>query len=204
LRKGLVVAQVTLSLLLLVGSGLFLRSLNALLHVDPGFVVEHLVSFDLDPLLAGYKADRAKQLGTEIAARLTATPGVQSAVFAFISLLGHGGWGMSLTIEGEHLTPSGRIFSLCNAVSPTYFDTMGMRFVAGRGIRDSDQRSGERTKDWPYRVAVVNETFVKRYFGTANPIGRHFGLNNDPGTPTNIEIVGVIKDAKYRDLREDP
>jgi len=204
LRKGLVIAQVTLSLLLLVGSGLFLRSLNALLHVDPGFVVDHLVAFNLDPLLAGYKADRGKQLETEVAARLASSPGVKSAAFAFINILAHGGWGMSLTIEGDHLNPTGKVRSLCNAVSPTYFDTLGMRLIAGRGFRDSDQRVGERTKDWPYRVGVVNETFVKQYFGNANPIGRHIGLDNDPGTPTNIEIVDVIKNAKYRNLREDP
>jgi predicted permease len=204
LRKGLVVVQVALSLLLLVGAGLFLRSLNKLLQIDPGFVPEHLVAFNLDPALAGYPVDRSKQIATEIRQRLNGTPGVQAAAFAFFGVLQGGSWGMGLTIEGEHLNPSGRVFSLCNAVSTGYFDTMGTKLVAGRAFRDSDARTGPRTDGWPYRVAVVNETFVKRYFGTANPIGRRFGFGRNPGTPTTVEIVGVVKDALYTGVREEP
>jgi predicted permease len=204
LRKGLVVAQVALSLLLLVGSGLFLRSLNALLHVDPGFVVDHLVAFNLDPQLAGYKVDRSKQTAADLVQRLNSTAGVRSAGFAFVSVLNGGAWGMSISIEGEHLTPNGRLFTLCNAISPTYFDTMGSRLVAGRAFRESDQRTGPRVDSWPYRTGIVNETFARRYFGNANPLGRHVGLGDNPGTPTPIEIVGVVKDAKYRSIREEP
>jgi predicted permease len=81
---------------------------------------------------------------------------------------------------------------------------MGMTMVAGRNFRESDARTGARVEGWPYRVGVVNETFVKRYFGQANPIGRHIGFGDAPGTPTPIEIVGIVKDAKYRGLREEP
>jgi predicted permease len=202
LRKGLVVAQVALSLLLLVGAGLFLRSLNKLLHVDPGFATDHLVAFNLDPQLAGYPVERSKQIAKELTQRLKTTPGVQSAAFAFFGVLTEGAWGMNVTIDGEHLRPSARLFSLCNAVSPGYFDTMGMRLAAGRAFRDSDARTGPRVEGWPYRAGVVNETFVQRYVGTANPIGRHIGLGDNPGTATPIEIVGVVKDAKYRNIRE--
>jgi predicted permease len=203
LRKGLVVAQVALSLLLLVGAGLFLRSLNKLLHIETGFVADHLVAFTIEPSVAGYPVERSKQIATEIRRRLSGTPGVQSSAFAFFGVLNGGAWGMSLTIEGDHLNPGGRLTSLCNAVSPGYFDTMGTRLVAGRAFRDSDVRGGPRVEGWPYRVAVVNETFVRRYFGNANPIGRRFGFGTNPGTPTGIEIVGVVKDAMYTGVRAD-
>jgi predicted permease len=203
LRKGLVVAQVAVSVLLLVGSGLFLRSLNELLHVDPGFVVDRVVSFEVQPSLAGYNADRSKQAASEIVQRLNAAPGVRSSTFAFIRILEGGAWGMAISIEGEHLTPNGRMFSLVNAISPSYLDTLGMHLVAGRNFRDSDQRTGPRTEGWPYRSAIVNETFAHRYFGNTNPLGRRIGFGDGPGTVTGMTIVGVVKDAKYRDMRED-
>jgi len=176
--------------------------LNKLLHVDPGFATDHLVAFNLDPQLAGYPVQRSKQIAKELTQRLNTTPGVQSAAFAFFGVLTEGAWGMNVTIDGEHLRPSARLFSLCNAVSPGYFDTMGMRLAAGRAFRDGDARTGPRIEGWPYRAGVVNETFVRRYFGTANPLGRHIGLGDNPGTATPIEIVGVVKDAKYRNIRE--
>ncbi len=204
LRKGLVVAQVAVSLLLLIGSGLFLRSLNKLLHVDPGFRAENLVSFHLDPPLAGYSLQRSKDMVQTLMQRFSTTPGVRSSAFAFFGVLEGGAWGMTLTIEGDHLNPSGRLSGLCNAVSPGYFDTMGMRLIAGRDFRDSDSRTGGRVEGgWPYRAGIVNEAFVKRYFGQANPLGRRVGLGDEAGAPTPIEIVGVVKDAKYRNMRED-
>jgi predicted permease len=204
LRKGLVVAQVALSLLLLIGAGLFLRSLDKLLSVNTGFTTSNLVAFGLEPGLAGYKTDRSKQVAQELVQRLNAIPGVRSSAYSFVSILGGGAWGMTLSIEGEHLRPSSRLNSLVNAISPGYFSTMGMTLVAGRDVRESDARSGPRVDGWPYRVGIVNETFVRRYFGQANPIGRHIGFGDGPGTPLPIEIIGIVKDAKYRSMREEP
>jgi predicted permease len=92
---------------------------------------------------------------------------------------------------------------MCNAVSPNFFGTMGMRLLAGREFDARDDRAPKKADGWPYRAAVVNETFVKRYFKGANPLGRHIGFGNDPGTATPIEVVGVVKDSRYAAVRED-
>jgi predicted permease len=91
---------------------------------------------------------------------------------------------------------------MANAVSPGFFKTMGMPLVAGREFDERDERGFP--EGWAYSVAVVNQTFAKRYFAGANPIGRHIGIGDDPGTVTRIEIVGLVKDAKYTGIREDP
>ena len=202
LRKTLVVAQVALSFVLLVGAGLFLRSLHNLLVIDPGFRTERLISFNFDLQRSGYKGPRATAFAQTIADRVSRVPGVAQAAFSFVSLLGGGGWGMGFTIEG-YQPPSGEFTgSLVNSVSPGYFQTLGMRLLAGREFTWQDDESRARQEGWPFTVAVVNETFAKRYFGHASPIGRRVGIGTDPGTPMPIEIVGVVRDARYQAIRE--
>jgi predicted permease len=128
---------------------------------------------------------------------------VSSAAFTFLSLLGNGGWGMGLTIEGYQPPRSEGAGAALNAVSPGYFKTMGIPVLAGREFDARDDRAAAFKNGWPYRVAVVNETFARRYFKGANPVGRHIGIGEDPGTPMPIEIVGLVKDTKYAAIRED-
>jgi predicted permease len=210
LRKTLVVVQVALSLVLLVGAGLFVRSLSQLLSVEPGFNVAHVVSFSVDLERNGYKELRTKQFAKDLMRRLEETPGVQSAAFAAFALLEGGGWGMPVTVEGYEPKPGARRGSWLNQVSPGFFRTMELPLVAGRAFTARDEittrnLSGENggTWVWPFRVAVVNETFVKRYLGGRNPLGVRIGLGDDPGTPTPIEIVGIAADSKYAGIRED-
>jgi predicted permease len=200
-RKALVVSQVALSLLLLIGAGLFLRSLNGLMTLDLGFKREHLLTFGADPLVVGYRGVRAKQYAMDLLSKVRATPGVEAAGFARLGLLWGGAWGNSITVEGYQAKEDELVGSRLNSVSPGYFEAMGIPLLMGRDFTDADFRvhgPGEASddRDEGYRVAIVTEAFVKRYI-TGHPIGRHIGMGNDPGQATRIEIVGVVKDSTY-------
>jgi predicted permease len=210
LRKTLVVAQVALSFILLIGAGLFVRSLKNLLDVDPGFRTTRMLTFGFDLAQNGYDAERAHAFSKTFLDRVSATPGVASAAYAFQALLEGGGWGMGLTIEGYQAPQGSRgAGAVCNAVSPGFFKTMGIPVLLGREFDARDDRAATAPataapgQGWPYRQAVVNETFAKRYFKGANPVGRHVGLGSDPTTPMPIEIVGLVKDTKAWAIRED-
>jgi predicted permease len=202
LRKTLVVAQVALSFVLLIAAGLFVRSLKNLLDVDPGFRTERMLSFSVSLSANGYDAARGHVFLKTLQNRLGRLPGVSSVAYSFQPLLENGAWGMGMTVEGYQPKTGESAGSLCNAVSPGYFTTMAMPILAGREFTDRDDQVLPVPKGWPYRVAVVNQTFVSRYFKGANPIGRHVGIGDDPGTPMPIEIVGVTRDARYMAIRE--
>jgi predicted permease len=202
LRKSLVVGQVALSFVLLIAAGLFVRSLQNLLDVDPGFRTDRTVSFMFDLSRSGYEPDRARAFAKTYSERLSRLPGVSAVAYSFQPLLEGGGWAMGLTVEGHQPKAGESVGAICNAVSPGFFQAMGLRLLAGREFSDRDDQP--LPKGWPYRVAVVNETFAKRYFNGANPIGRHVGLNDDPGTPTPIEVVGLVQDTHAWAIREDP
>jgi len=171
--------------------------------VDPGFRPERVVTFSVDLPQAGYAGNRGRAFLRRLVEALDATPGVSGASGAFVGLMGGGGWGMGLTIEGYHPEGGDSAASLCNAVSPGFFETLGIPVVAGREFDWSDDRSKAEPAGWPYAAAVVNETFAERYFKGQDPIGRHVGIGEDPGTPTPIEIVGVVRDAHYAAVREE-
>jgi predicted permease len=202
LRKSLVVVQVALSFLLLVCAGLFVRSLDNLFAVDPGFRTARTVAFSLELEASGYDAERARGFARTLQERVARIPGVSSNAYTFQSLLGGGAWGMGFTVEGFAAKPGESAGSLVNAVSPGFFKAMGMTLVAGREFTDRDDRGLK--DEWPYTVAVVNETFAARYLGGGSPLGRHVGFGSNPGTPTPIEIVGLVRDAKYTGIRETP
>jgi predicted permease len=205
LRRALVVAQVTLSFVLLCGAGLFVRSLQNLAAVDPGFVTERVVTFSVNPSLAGYDAGRARAFADTLVQGIERTPGVSAAAYSFIPLLGGGGWGMSLTVDGyQPPTPDEGPGAAINAVSPGYFAAMGIPLLAGRDFDERDGPVADAGTGWPYRSAIVNRTFAERYFEGGNPIGRRLGFDSDPGSPTPIVIVGVSQDTRYRGIMEEP
>jgi predicted permease len=207
LRKALVVAQVTVSMLLLVGAGLFIRSLRNLKLLDLGLKTDNLIAFNVSPTLSGYTPVRAKTFDTQLLERVSALPGVSSAAFAQIGLLEGNEWDSSISVEGYEPKPGENMNPYCNAVSPGYFKTMGMALVAGRDFDERDARY-ETVVPQPntppsYKVAIVNESYAKHYFGDRSAIGRHIGFGMNPGTKTPIEIIGVVKDAKYTGVRDD-
>src|SRR5829696_8703534 len=164
LRKTLVVAQVALSFTLLIGAGLFVRSLNNLLATDPGFRTTQMLTFSFDLSRAGYKDERSHAFATRFLDAASRVPGVSSAAYAFQSLLTGGGWGMGFSIEGYQPRPGEDAGSTCNAVSPGFFRTLGIPLLAGREFTERDARVVPLPEGWPYRSAVVNQSFVERYF----------------------------------------
>jgi len=202
LRKTLVVAQVALSFLMIVTAALFVRSLDNLLEIHPGFSTARVTSFAVDLERSGYKDKRSRIFGQQLLERLRALPGVEAAGFASMGILEGGGWGMGFTVEGFTPKAGDSAGSMVNAVSPGYLEALQSRIVRGRGFTEQDVRVPAEGEEWPYRTAVVNETFVKNYFGTRDPIGRHVGIGGDPGTATPITIVGVVADSKYQRIRE--
>jgi predicted permease len=212
LRKALVAAQVTLSLLLLIGAGLFVKSLSNLRALGPGFPAERLIGFQIDPTMNGYTAERAKLFYRSVTESLSALPGVQSVGLANLRILAGNEWDNSALVEGytpartgDHAEP------FMNSISPNYFATMGVPIVAGRDFTEKDTQRVLHSKGRPPRnedfyvpaTIIVNETFAKKYFAGRSPLGRHIGMGLDPDTKLDMEIIGVVKDIKYTNLRDD-
>ena len=207
LRKSLVVAQVTLSLLLLIGAGLFVRSLGNLRNLGPGFPSQNLIGFELDPSLSGYSDARMKVFYPELTESLSSIPGVQSVGLASMRILEDDEWDSSMTVEGfTPPTPDAHPEPYMNQISPNYFATLGVPIVAGRDFRPTDDAEVHHRpadpNDWNATTVMINESFAKKYFAGRNPIGLHIGYGSDPGTPTDMEVIGVVKDIKYTNLRD--
>ena len=204
-RKVLVAAQVMLSLLLLIGAGLFIRSLRNLRDMGPGFSADNLLAFDLDPSLNGYNGERCKLFFRQLTAEVNSIPGVLSTGLARLRILEDNNWDSSVTPEGFHGDKTPEAFM--NSVSPGYFKSLHVPILAGRDFTEQDTQAiqhGDKPEDTEPRVVMVNEKFAKRFFGSAgNAIGRHVGFGGDPGTKTDMEIVGVVKDIKYTNLRDE-
>jgi predicted permease len=192
-RRGLVAAQVGLSLLLLTGAGLFLRSLGNLQRLDLGFRADHLMSFSIQPSLNGYTPPRAIALFDTLQQRIASLPGVRAVAATQTQLLANDNWDLSIDVPG-YQAKEGESAPNVAAINAGYFGALGMPLIAGREFRLSDDMSAPR-------VAVVNQTFAKAYFGGGSPIGRQFYFTSDETMP--IEIVGIVKDSKYADVRED-
>ena len=207
LRKTLVVAQVALSLLLLIGAGLFLRTLDNLGSLGPGFPVERLVGFNIDPSLGGYTPERAQVFYQQLTERLRSIPGVQSVGLANMRILEDDYSWNEMTVEGyTPATPEGKAVPYMTWISPNYFATLGVPIVAGRDFTVKDNREvkhSSRPDVWAPTVVIINQKFARRFFAGQNPIGRHLGFGTDPGTRTDMEIIGVVKDIRYANLRDE-
>jgi len=196
LRKGLVVAQVSLSLLLLIGAGLFLQSLRNLKTLNPGFEVRNVLAFDVDPTLNRYDLKWTMDYYRRLRDRLSALPGVESHSFAVVPVLEDNEWDNWVTIEGYSVKEDERPDPHMQFCSPGFFQTLKIPVLLGRDFTDRDVAGAPK-------VGIVNQKFVKRYFGDAAPLGRHVGLGIDPGTKLDIQIVGVVGDTKYENMRDE-
>jgi predicted permease len=210
LRKSLVIAQVTLSLLLLIGAGLFTKSLGNLRDLGPGFSPQNLVGFEIDPSYSGYSVPRLKAFYPQLLDALSSIPGVQSTGLASVRILEDNEWDSSMTVEGfTPPTPDAHPEPYMNEISPNYFATLGVPIVNGRDFRLTDTREVKHNPEekgelgWQPATVMINETFAKKYFAGRNPVGMHIGFGSDPGTPTDMEIIGVVKDIKYTSLRDE-
>ena len=195
LGKSLVVAQVTISLVLVAGAGLFLRTVHNLRQVDIGFNAGNVLLFRVSPALSGYEPEKRNPLYVDIGDRIRAIGGVRSVAWSNPSLMSARRFSSDMYIQGR-VYPQRRGDPISGAVvSPSFFATMEIPLIAGRGFTERD------TSDAP-KVAVINEAAARLYFPNESPLGRRFGqTSTDSG---GIEIVGVLRDAKYNNLREAP
>ena len=187
LGRLLLPVQVALTLFLLVGAGLFVRTLVNLRTMDPGFRTDHVVVATVNPRLSRYSPERTRTFYAELLNHARALPGVQAAAVADAPLLA-GTYVDGLSFEGS----ADNVAVSLKIVGPGFLDTMGIRLLAGRDFTASDDEQSPR-------VAIVNETVARRYFAGRNAVGQRIGVGTDPDT----EIIGVIADTKYRDLRAD-
>ncbi|MGA2116623.1 MAG: ABC transporter permease [Bryobacteraceae bacterium] len=191
LRQALVCAQVAISIILLVPTGLFLKSLVNLLHVDLGIRTANVIGFCIDPHSNGYTPEQSKALFERAEAQLAAIPGVRSVAASSVPLIGGSNWGTSFSKAG--MAPGARRpNSKYDDVGSGFLSKLGIPLIAGREILDSDTASAPK-------VVVVNETFVKQLFDGRNPVGQHIGFGKNGEIDT--EIVGVVKDSHYSSVR---
>ncbi len=196
LRKGLVVAQISLSLVLLIAAELFLESLRNLKMTNPGFDVENLVAFDVNPTMSSTDRNWVAAYYRRLHNAVRDIPGVESDTFAVVPLLENNEWDSGVTIEGYVPKRDERPDPHMQYCSPGFFKTLKVPLLRGRDFDDRDVDGGPK-------VAIVNQKFAKLYFGEGDPIGRHIGMGIDPGTPIDILIVGIAADTKYESMRDE-
>ncbi len=190
--RALVVSQIALSLVLVAGAGLFVRTLRALITIDTGYDREHVVAARLETFSAGYAYEQLPPLHQRLLEAVAAVPGVRSAS---LSLYGIGSGARRLSafvVPGVERDPSWDNSAQENFVSPSWFETVGIPVLRGRGFTEAD-RPGPR-------VAIVSEATARYFFGTTDVVGRRIGY----GEPAELEIVGVARDARINALREAP
>ena len=207
LRRAIVTAQIAFTLILVIAAGLFVRTLSGLLAKGPGFDTSSLISFGIKPDLNGYSGAEESRLIRRITDGLRDSSSIQASAIAHDQLLLGGAWSNSLTIQASERVITDREVQM-NAVSPGFFATLGTRIIAGRDFNEHDlldvapvnqplplSKSGQR-------AVIVNEAFVKRYFGGRNPLGARVAMGSAPNAKPDSEIVGVVENISYRNVRE--
>lgn len=194
--QALIIGQMALSLVLLAGAGLFARSLANLTRQQFGFAREHVLVAGVAPGFARYQYHQLGSLYQRLYSRLNSVPGVRSAAFSLYAPFTSCCWSSGVSIQGYTPQPKERMFAVWNRVSPRYFETLGTKVLLGRPIDERDTPAARH-------VAVVTEAFVRRYFPNTDPIGRRFGIGDDSHR-SDLEIVGVVENAKYNSPREEP
>jgi putative ABC transport system permease protein len=196
-RRVAVGVQIGLSLLLLIGSGLFLRTLYKLKTVDVGFSTDHLLKFDLDPTLAGYEASKVPALYREITDSLAALPGVHSVAATDDPELANQSQYNGISIPGYKQRNDREMNVEWPIVTPGYFSTLQLGLLAGRVFSDQDGAAAAK-------VAVVNESLARHFFGSAQlAIGRFIQSEDTDGKKVDIQIVGVVRDSHHESVRAD-
>lgn len=192
-RTTLVTAQIALSMALLVSAGLFIRSLANVSRVDLGVRIDDVVTFRIAPQLSGYDQPRTRVLYARLEEELATIPGVEGVTASFVPLLAGSNWGTDVNVQGFERGPDIDANSRFNAVAPGYFRTLGMPLLGGREFTVADAEGGAR-------VAVVNEAFARKFNLGDDAVGRWM---SEGGDSLDIQIVGLVKDAKYSEVKAD-
>ena len=191
--KTLVTAQVMLSLLLLVGAGLFLRTLINLQNQDYGFERTHLLLAEFNPRLVGYKPSQTPALHQQLIERLSALPGVRSVALCATPPISGGNWSSTFKVPGYTPAPKESVYALLNRVTGRYFETAGIALAAGRSFNSGDTLTS-------LKVAIVNQTLAQRYYPKGDAVGRLINVDLD-NMKAPLRIVGIARDTKSGDPR---
>jgi predicted permease len=193
-RTALVTAQIALSMALLISAGLFVKSLRNVSRVDLGLKVDNVITFGVSPSRNGYEPARSRALFAGVEDAIAGLPGVTDVSAAIVPLLAGSNWGNSVSVQGFRRGPDTDIGSRYNEIGAGYFRALGVPMIAGREFNASDVLGGTR-------VAVVNETFAKKFGLGRDAVGKFMGQG---ATDTlDIQIVGLVKDSKYSQVKRD-
>jgi predicted permease len=194
-RTSLATAQIALSMALLVSAGLFTRSLFNISRVDLGLHADNVVMFEISPARNGYKVEQTRQLFERVEDEIGALPGVTGITSSTVPLLSGSNWGNDVSVEGFKAGPDTDSNSRFNEVGPGYFPTLGIPLLAGRDFTRADALTAPP-------VAIVNEAFAKKFNLGRDAVGKRMS-NKGPNTPLTMEIVGMVKNAKYSDVKRE-
>jgi predicted permease len=194
-RASLVTAQIALSMTLLIAAGLFVKSLWNVTRVDLGMDLDRVVQFAIAPMLNGYEPTRSQALFARVEEELAAVPGVTSVAGSAVPLLSGSTRGGDVRVDGFTSGPDTDVNSRTNSIGPSYFRTLGIPLLAGREFTASDRRGAPK-------VAIVNESFAKKFRLGPNPIGRRMAFGGSASAPLDLEIVGLVPDTRYNGVKE--
>jgi putative ABC transport system permease protein len=194
-RVALATFQIAISMALLACAGLFTRSLINVSRVDLGIKIDNLVTFGISPEMNGYKPERSKQLYERLEDELAAQPGVTGVTAALVPSLAGSNWGSDVVVEGFKAGPDTDSNARFNRIAPVYFKTMGIPLLVGREFIRADTLGAPK-------VAIVNEAFAKKFNLGRDAVGKHIGSGSGSSSKLDTEIVGLVKDAKYSQVKD--
>jgi predicted permease len=220
LGKALIAVQVALSLVLLIGASLFIRTLRNLQNVNLGFQREKIAVFDIDPTRLGYRGQRLRAFYDQLLERARGVPSVGSAALSLMTPMGDYQQSRNFSAEGYQPKSGRQLYALTNPVTSGYFTTLGIPLLLGRDFRPEEEpavtpgegllaaigrlaggSSGESPAN-ASRICIIDESLARLVFGGANPQGRHLSYGDEYSAEQSLEIVGVVKDAHYYSVRD--
>jgi len=193
-RWALATAQIALSMMLLVSAGLFTKSLYKVSRINLGMNIESMITFGVSPRLNGYKPLQSIAFSQRLEEDLRGQPGVTGVTASVVPILVGDNWGNSVRVQSFNAGPDTDTNSRFNAIGPGYFYTMGVPLIAGRQFTESDALGAAK-------VAIVNEAFAKKFNLGLDAVGKRMG--SGPGNDLNMEIIGLVKNAKYSEVRKE-
>jgi predicted permease len=194
-RWTLATLQIAMSMMLLASAGLFTKSLYNVSRVDLGVRIDNMVTFSLSPSRSGYGLPQARTLFARVEEELAAQPGVTSVTASLVPLLGGSNWGNDVTVQGFPTGPDVDRNAQYNAIGAGYFKAMGIPLIAGREFMESDA-------DGAPKVAIVNEQFARKFNLGRDAVGKRMSQSTGRQTQLDIEIVGLVQNAKYADVKQ--
>jgi predicted permease len=182
-------------MMLLVCAGLFIKSLYNVSRVDLGLKLDNVITFRVSPELNGYKTEQSVAFFERVEDALLALPGVTGVTAGSVPLLSGSNWGNSVKVQGFEAGPDTDTGSRFNQTAPDYFRTLGVPLLAGREFTRADAKGVAK-------VAIVNEAFAKKFNLGRDAVGKRMGQNDGPSAPLDIEIVGLVQNAKYSEVKD--